>query len=374
MANKPLISYLESIDDPRQQEKCTYVLSEIVFMAICAIFCGQENWEQVALYCEEREEWFKKWFELPDGIPSHDTFNRLFSIMPPEVMQKVFREWVQDFLEHSPIKGQIEIDGKALRGAAKGKGAKTIHMVNAWASEHGICLAQRKVDDKSNEITAIPELLDLLDINGCLVSIDAMGTQKKIAKKILTGGADYFLSVKGNQKKLATEVNEVFDNYWLAQSVDCENIVFTEGFDEGHGRKEHRRCWVLPVTDETPLSASWNAESLVAVQSDRTNGDKFSSSIRFYICSRGLTAEEALRASRSHWSVENHLHWALDVSFGEDESRARQGYSGENLAVLRQLVLNILRQNTSRKLSLKNKRTLCVLNDDYLLQCLKMVK
>ena len=373
MTKRPLIDYLENLPDSRHQEKCSYVLSEVVFMAICAIFSNQDTWEQVALYSKERESWFKNWFELPFGTPSHDTFNRIFSILSPEALRDVFGRWVQDFLADTEIQGQVAIDGKAVRGAAKGKGGKTIHMVNAWASDLGLCLGQLKVDEKSNEITAIPELLKLLELKGCLVSIDAMGTQKKIAQAIIAKEADFFLPVKGNQKALAQEVENQFNIHWKQHSKDDESELFTETHDSGHGRQEHRRCWVLPISDETPISKGWGAKCLVAVQSDRTEKEKSHSSVKSYICSRELTAKEALSASREHWSVENLLHWSLDVSFGEDGCRAREGYSGENLAVIRQLVLNILKQNTSRKLSMKNKRNLCVLSTDYLLECLAMV-
>jgi predicted transposase YbfD/YdcC len=374
MAQRPLIDYLKNLPDSRHEEKCTYILSEVVFMAICAIFSNQDTWEQVALYSKERESWFKRWFELPYGTPSHDTFNRIFSLLAPEALRSVFSEWVQDFLGDSGIRGQVAIDGKAVRGAAKGKGGKTIHMVNAWASDLGLCLGQLKVDDKSNEITAIPELLKLLDLKGCLVSIDAMGTQKKIAEAITTKEADFFLPAKGNQKKLTEEIEDQFNTYWEQHPIDEESELFTETHDNAHGRQEQRRCWILPVSDETPVSNSWGAKCLIAVQSDRGEKQKSHSSVKFYICSRKITVKEALSASRKHWAVENLLHWSLDVSFGEDGCRTRQGFSGENLAVIRQLVLNILKQNTSRKLSMKNKRTLCVLNNDYLLECMAMVK
>ena len=323
MAKRPLIDYLKDLPDSRHQEKCTYVLSEVVFMAICAIFSNQDTWEQVALYSKERESWFKKWFELPFGTPSHDTFNRIFSILSPEALRSVFSHWVQDFLADTELQGQVAIDGKAVRGAAKGKGGKTIHMVNAWASDLGLCLGQLKVDDKSNEITAVPKLLKLLELKGCLVSIDAMGTQKKIAKAIIAKAiiakeADFFLPAKGNQKTLAQEIEGQFNTHWDQHPEDNESELFTETHGSVHGRKEHRRCWILPVTDATPVSQSWGAKCLVAVQSDRAEKKKGHSSVKFYICSRKLTVIEALSASRQHWAVENALHWSLDVSFGED--------------------------------------------------------
>ncbi len=368
MAQKPLIEYLDSLDDPRLESKCSHVLSEVVFMATCAMMCGFDTWTEISLFAQEREKWFKKWLSLPGGIPSHDTFNRVFAILPPESLKSTFQAWLHDIIGNKKIAGQLAVDGKALRGAGKGRGKKTIHMVNAWSTELGMCIGQQKVEAKTNEITAIPELLKMLELEGCLVSIDAAGTQTKIVSAILEKNADYLLAVKDNQPKLCEEVQQHFQAYWDNTPTDELGPVFDDQFDKLHGRKERRRCWALAVDESLPLCQKWNAKVIIAVQAKRTLKNKTSDYVRYYISSRVLEAAAALKATRMHWSVENHLHWTLDIAFKEDQLQARSGFAGENLAVIRQWILNMLKQNKSRSLSMTNKRRLCCLNDDYLFE------
>ncbi|OXS13542.1 ISAs1 family transposase [Zobellella denitrificans] len=374
MAQKPLLDYLETLPDPRLQAKCSHVLSEVVFMATCAMMCGFDTWSEITLFAKEREQWFRRWLSLPGGVPSHDTFNRVFAILPPDSLKSIFQEWVSDILDNDTLSGQLAIDGKALRATAKGKGANPVHMVNAWSTELGMCIGQQKVDQKSNEITAIPALLKLLELEGCLVSIDAAGTQMNTVDTILKKSADYLLAVKDNQPTLSAEVQARFQAYWDSTTTDTPGPGFSEQFDAQHGRKEHRRCWTLAVDEHLPICQTWKAKTIIAVQAERVNKGKGHDFVRFYISSRTLDANLALKATRLHWSVENLLHWTLDIAFDEDRLQARVGHAGENLAVIRQWILNMLKRNTSRTLSMENKRKLCCLNDDYLLESMGLFK
>ncbi|WP_204797084.1 ISAs1 family transposase [Oceanisphaera litoralis] len=374
MAQKPLLNYLEMLPDPRLPAKCSHVLSEVVFMASCAMMCGFDTWSEITLFAKEREQWFRRWLTLPGGIPSHDTFNRVFAILPPDSLKAIFQEWIGDILDDEKLSGQLAIDGKSLRATAKGKGANAVHMVNAWSTELGICIGQQKVAQKSNEITAIPVLLQQLELAGCLVSIDAAGTQVNIADTILKRSADYLLAVKDNQPTLNAEVQTRFQAYWDSTTTDEPGPGFSEQFDAQHGRKEHRRCWVIAVDEHMPVCQSWKAKTIIAVQAERVVSGKGHDFVRFYMSSRVLDAATALKATRSHWSVENLLHWTLDIAFGEDQLQARAGHAGENLAVIRQWILNMLKRNTSRKLSMANKRKLCCLNDDYLFESMGLFK
>lgn len=343
-------------------------------MAICAMMCGFDTWSEITLFAQEREPWFRRWLSLPGGIPSHDTFNRIFATLPPASLKSIFQAWIGDIMGDEKLVGQLAVDGKALRATAKGRGANVVHMVNVWSTELGMCVGQQKVADKSNEITAIPELLQLLELKGCLVSIDAMGTQVKIADTILKKSGDYLLAVKDNQPSLNTEVKEQFQAYWDKNETDVSGHGFTEQFDSEHGRKEHRRCWVLMVDESMPVCQQWKAKTIIAVQAERIENGKGYDFVRFYISSRALDATSALKATRAHWSVENLLHWTLDIAFGEDQLQARAGFAGENLAVIRQWILNMLKQNKSRNLSMANKRRLCCLNEQYLFECMGLFK
>jgi predicted transposase YbfD/YdcC len=326
MSQTPLLDRIMQLKDPRQSAKCTHNLGEVVFMTTCALLCGADDWNAIHLFAKEREEWFRQYLQLPGGIPSHDTFNRLFSLLDPAHFRELFTTWVQDVLIDTPLSGVVAIDGKTVRGS-RGRKNGAIHMVNAWASEAGISLGQYKVDAKSNEITAIPALLELLAIKGCLVTLDAMGCQKHIASKILKQEADYLLAVKSNQRQLHSELSAYFDGYWDAHPDDAPGASFAAQDNQAHGRQEHRRCWVTSDMQGLPTAAAWHAKTIAAVQLDRQTQQKGSSLVRYFISSKALSAEEVLWATRQHWHVENRLHWVLDVAFSEDQSRARQGYA-----------------------------------------------
>ena len=373
MSQTSLLDRIMQLDDPRQSAKCTHDLGEVVFMTTCALLCGADDWHAIQFFASEREEWFRKFLQLPGGIPSHDTFNRLFSLLDPARFRELFTHWVQDVLIDTPLSGVVAIDGKTVRGS-RGRHSSAIHMVNAWASDAGISLGQYKVDRKSNEITAIPELLELLALKGCLVTLDAMGCQKRIANKIIKQDADYLLAVKGNQDKLHTELSDYFDDYWETHPDDAPGVCFSAQENSAHGRQEHRRCWVMHDMTKLPTAAAWHAKTIAAVQLDRQANHKGTSLVRYFIASKVLTAEDVLQATRQHWHVENRLHWVLDVAFAEDQSRARQGHAAENLATARQIALNLLKQDTSVKLGIKNKRKACGWSDNYLFHILGLVK
>ncbi|PHM68749.1 hypothetical protein Xekj_03135 [Xenorhabdus sp. KJ12.1] len=313
MSLTPLLQRVESLSDPRQQSKCSHLLSEVVFMTLCAMTCGFNTWDEIALFSQERESWFKRWLTLPNGIPAHDTFNRIFTILPPETLQHLYQDWINDILDSESLSGQIAVDGKALRATAKGRGANRVHTVNVWSTELGLCLGQQKVDKKSNEIKAIPEILQQLELTGCSVSLDAAGTQTKIAETILAKSADYLLAVKGNQPTLSAEITAQFAAFWHDTPEDNAGLGFCETFDTAHGRKEHRRCWQLSVDEHMPVCQKWQAKTIIAVQLERVVKGKGHDSVRFFISSQPMNAEQALKATRQHWAVENQLHWVLQL-------------------------------------------------------------
>lgn len=362
------------LPDPRQSAKCTHILGEVVFMTIVGQLCGADDWNGIATCARLKEDWLRLHLKLPGGIPSHDTFNRIYQLIDPAAFRELFTNWVKDTLIDTPLSGVIAIDGKTVRGS-RSKLGSAIHMVNAWSTEAGISLGQYKVDGKSNEITAVPELLDMLSIEGCLVTADAMSCQKRIVTKVLKAKADFLLAVKNNQKKLYGELDRHFINHWESTTTDEPNTAFfSEQKDAKHGRAEHRRCWVLHDLSACPVASKWEAKTIAAVQLDRRKGNKGKSLIRYFICSKVMTAAEILQATRLHWQVENSLHWVLDVAFSEDKSRARAGNAAENLAVVRQIALNLLKKDTTLKVGIKNKRHACGWNNDYLAHVLGLDK
>jgi len=363
------------IPDPRVQGRCDHKLIDIIIIAICGIITGAEGWVEVETFGKSKEDWLRSFLELPNGIPSHDTFGRAFEVLDAEAFQNGFSRWVENVFHVT--KGQVvAIDGKtARRSHDKTIGKDVIHMVSAWASTNGIVLGQRKVDAKSNEITAIPELLRLLDISGCIVTIDAMGCQKKIAQTICDEKADYVLSVKDNQGKLHQDLQD-----WFAygDQVNFENMgsSYCEMVNKGHGRIEIRRCWVVsdPVAFENIRHyEGWaGLQSIVRVQRERRQGEKVQEETAFFISSLSNDAKTILNATRQHWAIENSLHWVLDVTFREDDSRIRAGNSPQNMTVLRHLALNILKNDKSKG-SIRNKRYKAALNTTFLEQLLGRV-
>ncbi len=369
----PIVEYFQALDDPRIDRTKRHNLLDIVTIAICGTICGADNWVDIELFGNCKEEWFKSFLELPNGIPSHDTFGDVFARLDPEQFQGCFIEWVQAVAKLT--QGEVvAIDGKTVRRShdrTLGKGA--IHMVNVWASANGLVLGQAKVDEKSNEITAIPKLLKLLDLAGCLVTIDAMGCQTEIAREIVEAEADYLLAVKENQGNLYEDVRDLFQG---AEEFGFEGVPydFARTLNKNHGRIETRECWV--ITDPDCLDyiqnrQQWaNLNAVVKVTAHRETGAETSVQSRYYITSLSGQAKTLLEATRSHWSIENSLHWTLDVTFREDLSRVRKDHGPQNLAVLRQIALNLLKKETTLKRGIQGKRHKAGWVEDYLLKVL----
>jgi predicted transposase YbfD/YdcC len=367
-----------AVDDPRVERTKEHLLLDIIVIAICAVICGADAWTEIEQFGLDKEDFFRRFLPLPAGIPSHDTFARVFARIQPAQFEACFAEWVRDVVELAA--GQvIALDGKTLRRsadkAAEGKAA--LHMVSAWASANGagLVLAQRKVDEQSNEITAIPLLLQVLDLTGCIVTIDAMGTQTAIAGAIIAQGADYVLALKGNQGRLERGVQELFAH---AQQTAFKGMAHqaTQTLEKGHGRIERRRYWL--VTDGRWLDYVNEEERWVGlaglgmVEAERRVGGVVSKEVRYYITSlRDIRA--FARGVRTHWGIENGLHWVLDVAFREDASRARAEHSGENRAVLRHIALNLLKAERTAKVGVHGKRLKAGWSDAYLLKVLRAI-
>jgi predicted transposase YbfD/YdcC len=346
-----IVDCFAEMEDPRFAHLCLHKLIDIVVIAICAVICGADNWVEIAAFGRTKYDWLKKFLELPCGIPSHDTFDRVFAVLDPQKFERHFLEWVQRIAQVT--KGQvIAVDGKALRRSQDmAAGHQAIHMVSAWASESGLTLGQVSVGDKGSEITAVPELLRLLDLSGCIVTVDAMNCQKATAKQIIAQGADYLLTVKDNQPTLAQDLEELFAT--AAQEPPSSPVDRASTVEKGHGRLEERDCAVIQDQDYLFYMRSAHKDwpelhSLVKVDSHRIINGQEQRHTRYFISSLTCDASTMLRHVRAHWSIENSLHWVLDIGFREDESRVRKGYGAENLSRLRHIAINLLKQETTR--------------------------
>jgi predicted transposase YbfD/YdcC len=362
-----LMNAMTLVPDPRVDRRKLHCLSDLLTIAICALLCGADSFEDMEVFGEAKQDWFKTFLDLPHGIPSHDTFNRVFAALDPQAFLDCFMRWTQS------LRGAVEqeivaLDGKALRRAInRGECPKVV--VSAWAVENGLALGQLKVTDKSNEITAVPKLLRALELAGCIVTLDAMGCQKEIAREIKEADADYVLALKGNHGQAHAEIKSYLDEAIVRQAPE---LVYKETVEKGHGRLEIRRYWQSGVVGWFAERHLWEGlQSVGVVEAVREKSGERTVERRYYLSSLPVEVERFARAVRSHWAIENQLHWVLDVDFGEDQSRARSGHAAENLAILRRWALNLVKQDEQKKKrSLKGRMKAAGWDNRYLLHLL----
>jgi predicted transposase YbfD/YdcC len=365
-----IAEYFQELTDPRRRE-VTYPLINIVVMALCAVLSGADDFVSIAPWAETKREWLANFLDMSAGVPSHDRFNAVLGAIKPAEFEKCLLSWITAL--HQITDGQvIAIDGKTLRRSFDAASSKApIHMVSAWATANHVSLGQVVTDEKSNEITAIPKLLELLEIQGCLVTIDAMGCQREIAAQIVAQGGDYVLAVKENQPKLYEEIQEFFSAQLEdeCRSVACRRF---ESHEKGHGREDDRYYYLAKRPEKFSQAAKWVALAAIgmAVRVTRTKDGKETSDVRYYAVSRYLSGQKFAAAVRGHWGIENSLHWQLDVTFAEDQCRLRKGCADANFSLLRRTALSLLKNNSTQKVGVKNKRLCAAWNDDYRLQVL----
>ena len=357
--------HFAELTDPRRR-KVTYPLVNVVVIAVCAVICGADDFVAIAEFGEKKRHWFREFLDLRNGIPSHDRFNAIFAAIKPAEFEKCLLSWITAL--HEVTDGQIvAIDGKTLRrsfDAATSKAA--IHMVSAWATANHISLGQVVVDQKSNEITAIPKLLEMLELSGALVTIDAMGCQVEIARKIVAGGGDYVLAVKDNQPTLRGGIEQFFEDH-LEDDFARTKVRRYHTKEKGHGREEIRDYYLCPVPDNLPDGSRWEELSAIGIViGDSWRDGENHVEIRYYILSRYLSGKRFAEAVRNHWGIENNLHWQLDVTFQEDQCRIRKGHADANFSILRRAALSLLKNESTLKVGIKNKRLVAAWDERYL--------
>ena len=369
MQNRPASSrhlkdHFASLADPRTGPAQQHVLLDILLIGVCATLCGAEGFTDMALFGRCKVDWFKTWLALPNGIPSHDTFNRVFGLIDPTKFMDCFLAWTQSLRE--VIAGElVAVDGKTVRGS-RVRGHGPIHLVNVWAAHNRLILGQLKVADHSNEITALPPLLRALELAGCVVTVDALGCQKPVAKEIHEADADYVLALKGNQGTLHEEVKTFLDDAQTREFADV-NHEFTETIEKDHGRIETRRYWITEQISWLADRADWEAlRSVGMVEAVREINGRISTQRRYYLSSLPSEVARFAAAVRGHWEIENCVHWVLDVQLGEDRCNVRQPHAAQNLAALRALSLNLLRRDRERKCGIRSKQKLAGWDHDYL--------
>lgn len=370
------LQHFESLEDPRMEthRNKRHLLEDILIITILGCICGADTWTDLCEFAECKLEWLETFLSLPNGIPSHDTFNRVLSSLDPEEFNNCFFEWIRT-LSIDTENEIIAIDGKTVRGSRDSRNKrKPIHLVSAWAVETGIMLGQQKTAMKSNEIEAIPRLLDLIDVKGSTVTIDAMGCQTKIAKKILHNKADYVLSLKENQKSLYDSVKLLFALAEADKKKQYKDMLHLRRIEKlrGHGRIETRKYTLVSARDAQSLQVRWpGLKGIGKVDIKRVTGNEVEHSTRYFLTSLEYNdIEQFMRAVRKHWNIEINLHWSLDVSFNEDFNRNRKGHSAENLALIRRVALNLLKQENSKKIGISAKRKKSGWSNQYLLKVL----
>ena len=379
VAKTSLVAHFAQVPDPRIDRRRDHDLVDILVMGVCTLLCAGETFNDMEDFGKAKYDWFKSFLRLRNGIPSHDTFNRVFAALDPKEFLDCFLRWTQSLREAVPQE-IVALDGKALRRALN-KDQSVKYVVSAWAESNGLVLGQLKVADKSNEITAVPELLRVLELSGCIVTIDAMGCQKKIAKEIIEADADYVLALKGNQETVHQEMKSFLDATLLEQqtprlpgaklSTAAATLAPVETVEKDHGRLETRRYFQSDQLNWFADRPKWEGlKSVGMVESTREVDGKTTVERRYYLSSLPLGAETFARAVRSHWGVENKVHWVMDVCFREDQSRARAGYAAENLATLRRLALNLLKREKTKKRGIRGKQLNASWDHAYLLRLL----
>ena len=367
-ATSALMEKFSTLVDPRIERTKKHSMTDLLVISICGFICGIDNWVELEEFGNIKKSWFRTFLELPNGIPSHDTFGRFYAALDPEQFSRCFAHWVKAISEVT--EGEVvAIDGKTLRRSFDRASSKAaIHMVSAWASKNGLVLGQVKTDEDSNEITAIPKLLEILHLEGCIVTIDAIGCQREIVKHIIDKGADYVISLKMNQPALHAATVEFFAEA-MAERFETVPHAYTETLEKDHGRLETRRYWVTGRLDWFRQRTDWEGMTSVGmVESEREVNGVTSKEVRYFISSLvGDDAEKFARTVRSHWSIENSLHWVLDMAFDEDHSRVRKDNAAENMAMLRHVALNLLKGDTTvRKVGIKIRRKKAGWSNEYL--------
>jgi len=370
--NIAIFSFFEDVPDPRVERTRLHTLMDILVIALLTMICVGEGWEDMEEFGFAKEDWLKTFLELPNGIPSADTFRRVLSALDPAAFNACFIAWVQELSQGTQGK-LVAIDGKTVRHSFdRATGKKALHLVSAWVADNRLTLGQLATEEKSNEITAIPKLLELLDVRGATVTVDAMGCQKDIAKKITELGADYVMGLKGNQGTARKEVEGFFSDATANGFRDVQHSFHETVDGSEHGRMEVRRIWASQQLDWFEDLPKWTGlRSIILVESERTVDGQSSKERRYYWSSHGANAEVFARMIRGHWSIENQLHWCLDVGFNEDQSRIRTDHGPENVALLRKVAMNLAKSERTHKRGIQAKRKLAAWNDEYLIKLLQ---
>ena len=370
---KGIAKHFESLPDPRETRNRRHLLVDVIVIAVCGVIVGCKGPTSIERWAKAKQEWLEELLELPGGIPSRDCIRRILSALKPEAFQKCFGEWIAACLlcNDNNTTRTIAIDGKTMRRSHdKAAGLGALHIVSAWASEQGIALGQLACEEKSNEITAIPELLDQIDVKGAVVTIDAMGCQKAIAKKIITGGGEYVLAVKGNQKTLYNTIRELFNSYLEENFANVKHRQY-ETHNKSHGRTEERAYYLVKLPADFPLKKQWpsiRAIGMAITMTIDSDGNE-RGDVRYFIVSRYMSGERFAQSVRGHWGIENSLHWVLDVTFDEDQSRTRERHLADNLSWLRRFAISLLKQHPSTQ-SIKGKSEIAGWDNDFLSQVL----